>query len=739
MGDDTKRTRANIFLKLRDHGYTRLVPIIPPDAPVSERSSLYKRIGTPQDGRGKTPGIKGFDGKWRGFDWIAHEPDASDFERWHAMGAGVGIRTGQRLMAIDADTTDPDLADAIQAIVERYAGPDVPIRIGRAPKALYLVRTTEDLPYQRIEFGPASGAHRQYRVELLTEGRQFVAAGVHPATGKPYHWRRPIMQAANLPELTPADVAAMLEDMRQHLPDCGPVLKEGAGEAINQAALKGDPEAIRQAVAAIPNTTELFPSRESYRDMLYAIKAALPDDPDLAWQIAWDWCARWQDPEGRQNDAAVVRADWDRMKPPYRRGASWIYELAASCSNNAFTEALVWFEDLGEDDDNPFAEPPADTMADTFPLLTLADIKARPPLQWLVARHIPKESVGFLYAAPGAGKTFLALDLALHIAAGDPTWHGDRLAVPEKGAKVLYIALEGAYGLRQRIAAWERKHPLAEHHVRNFHALDVPLSLMSAEDVGRLVRTVRKAGDDWALVIVDTVSRAMPGADENLQKDMTLFVRACDAIRQAIHGAVIGIHHAGKSGDMRGSTVLRGAGDFVFRLERKQGATVGQLVCEKMKDGPDGWKDHYVFEVVSTGETAEDGSEVSALVPSRVDFGAIGDSGAGGPGGGGAGRAGSRGSGGSGGSGLAGAVLRAMRGAWDAGEPWAKGPKAKERWALRRMAADFGMPADHAEQLLALWSDLGIIRYSVRDAASKQMGYEVVLDPGEEAAAGIFD
>jgi hypothetical protein len=93
--------------------------------------------------------------------------------------------------------------------------------------------------------------------------------------------------------------------------------------------------------------------------------------------------------------------------------------------------------------------------------------------------------------------------------------------------------------------------------------------------------------------VVDTVSRAMPGADENLQKEMTLFVRACDRLQGCVPLRRVGVHHAGKNGDMRGSTVLLGAGDFVFKLERKQGATIGRLHCEKQKDAPDGWEEPY--------------------------------------------------------------------------------------------------------------------------------------------------
>ena len=73
-------------------------------------------------------------------------------------------------------------------------------------------------------------------------------------------------------------------------------------------------------------------------------------------------------------------------------------------------------------------------------------------------------------------------------------------------------------------------------------------------------------------------------------------------MRDAFACAVVGVHHAGKNGDMRGSTVLRGAGDFVFRLTRKDRTAPVLLECEKQKDGPDGWSDAYAPVLVDLGE-----------------------------------------------------------------------------------------------------------------------------------------
>jgi hypothetical protein len=120
-------------------------------------------------------------------------------------------------------------------------------------------------------------------------------------------------------------ITGLLEALRSALPEASKVIVEGAGNEVAQASLTGDLEAVRKAVAATPNTSNTFPSRESYRDYGYAIKAALPDNEPAAFEIFSEWCARWQEGE---NEPDVVAADWRRMRAPYRRGASWLFELA---------------------------------------------------------------------------------------------------------------------------------------------------------------------------------------------------------------------------------------------------------------------------------------------------------------------------------------------------------------------------------------------------------------------------
>lgn len=688
---------TSAFTRLWALGYARIVPVIPPDAQVSENSTLYKRVNTRQDARGKLPGVKGRNGLWHSWDWTQHVTDPDDFARWEAMGAGAGIVTGDGLLAIDADTTDEALAKTIRDAIKDHLGA-TPIRVGRYPKALYLIRVTDPYAYRRIDFGAADEHGNYERVEILSDRKFFVAEGTHPKTGKPYTWPRELVPYDDLPLFRPEQIDALMDALRTALPAASKVHIEGGGETpINQAALRGDAKTVAKAVRATPNISAYFPTREAYRDMGYAIKAAITDDRE-AFDLWAEWCDRWED---GTNDPDIMRADWQRMKPPFRRGAGWLYEQAERYSGGHFTAVNAHFEPVAQSAPSPFdlqAEAEREeAQTDLYPILTINELANRPPPTFLIDRHIPDVSVGFLYSAPGVGKSFMALDMALCIAHGLETWQGEKVTTQDGKRAVVYIAAEGSFDLGLRIKAWHAARGLTPGDAP-FYVIETTIDFMQPEDVAKLDRTVRSVGKAVAFVVVDTVSRAMPGADENAQKDMTLFVRACDAVRDRFKCAVLGVHHASKSGDLRGSTVLRGAGDYVMRLEKRTG-TIRALEMEKQKAAPDGWTSQFSFAVWSLGEG------VSSLVVERVDGDTL-------PGGGR-----------NPASGLA--VLEAMDRAWAAGVPWASAHQSRERYAVRRVCADFGYSREEAEAMVSGWVTMGLISEEVRDAKAHVKGYRV--------------
>lgn len=722
---------ANAFLKIWALGYHRLCSVVPPNAPLSENSSLWKRMqkDASKDSRGKVPGLRGNDGRWYGYDFVKHESTLADIERWASTDASAGTKTGKSLYALDADTYDKASAKIIHdAIVRRFG--NLAVRIGQYPKALYLIRLSSEMQYKRIEFGDAHtegklrGKHKD-RLEVLGEGRQFVAHGIHPKTMEPYKWVPSMPAYADIPVVDPSEVIALLEELRHLLPRATEVRTEGgvSDGDTDQTLLKGDLEEVRRAVKALPNTTELFPERENYLHVGYMIKAALADHPDEAFALFLEWAEKWEDGVSTDedgfviagNDPDMVRADWDRMQPPFRAGAAKLFDLATKLSGGEYDQAERWLEPEGSDERLFPPEPgtrdaelaSGTILSNKYKLLTIEDLFNRPDPRYLIDRHLPETGVGFLYGAPSSGKSFIAIDMALTLAFGRESWHGDVINGPE-GRCVIYIAGEGASGFKHRVRAWMNAREIPEGVRGRFALIEESIDFMSIEDIEKLVRTLREdTGCPVALVVVDTVSRAIPGADENLQKDMSLFVAACTRVERRCACVVMGVHHAGKSGDMRGSTVLLGAGDFVFRLDRKKGESIGVLTCDKMKDGPDAWKDAYRFD-----EIALEGG-ASSLVPTRCsmrEFEAASGAGAGG--------------------GVAedvvASVLEAVREAWDKGNPWGMKAGTGERAYVRRMVADFGLTAEKASKIMSRFLEDGNVVEELFSKKSKMKGIRFV-------------
>lgn len=553
------------FFKL---GYTRLVPIVPHDAAISDKSSLALRVGTDQDGRGKTPGVRGQDGKWFSYDWTAHECDARDLHRWQAMGAGIGIKTGEGIVAIDADTMNLDHASLIQMTAVKHFGM-TPVRIGRFPKALYLVAISEPMKYMRVEFGELDAKGRlRDRVEILSDGKQFVAHGIHPGTKQPYTWTRALVARDQLPAFTPAQIIAFLEELRSILPAAKPLITEGATTDISQASLKGSIETIRKAVAATPNTSAAFPTRETYRDYGYAIRAALPDNATEAFDIFSEWCARWQD---GVNDPGVVAADWSRMKPPYRRGANWLYELAEQHAPEQFKKVDAYFDVIPNEPESLFTEN-SPRLLEAPASIAWVDPAVwegvtPPKRRFVVGGMVPDGEVTLLTGAGGVGKTLLAQQLATCVSQGLPF-----LGRPTTQCKVMLFLCEDSEDelqLRQRDICLHMGVDLAElspvMRIASRKFMDNLLAIWTS-NTGAMRRTkVWEALRDDAvkfgvgLVVVDTIADTF-GGNEIDRSHVRQFVQAClGKLAQETGGAVLALGHPSKAGQAIGGDGTSGS------------------------------------------------------------------------------------------------------------------------------------------------------------------------------------
>jgi hypothetical protein len=340
-----------------------------------------------------------------------------------------------------------------------------------------------------------------------------------------------------------------------------------------------------------------------------------------------------------------------------------------------------------------------------FPLMSIPQIRTMPDPKFLIEGMIIENSLGFVFGSPGCCKTFIALGMALSIAAGLTEWWGRKVY---KNGPVIYISSEGVSDLKFRIAAWERETGISVDDI-SFYLIHVPINFMEDADIERLIMTVQYsdlvAGEKPAAMFVDTVSRALPGADENLQKDMTLFVGACDRVRQAFDCTMVGIHHTNKAGGIRGSTVLNGAADFVFEVSREEGAAVGEIKARKIKAAADGWTIAFKTKEVALGDIAGHTSlfvepaskeELSPAyeLPSKFKCQEM---------------------------------LDAMAAAWADGKPWSNQPNTRRdgRYAPMLMAR-WEVAEDAASSLISSWILNGIIEIDFCDRHSKVKGIRVV-------------
>lgn len=222
----------------------------------------------------------------------------------------------------------------------------------------------------------------------------------------------------------------------------------------------------------------------------------------------------------------------------------------------------------------------------TFTIMTLAEVLRLPPPNWLIDKVLRCGELAEIYGQPSSGKTFLALDFALSVATGR-AW-SDRAV---RQGLVIYVAAEGVSGLGRRVEAWAGTigDPSVEPWT-NFRVIGDAVQFFEGE-LQALLDAIEALGEPAALIVIDTLSRCIAGADENSAKDMGVLVRRCDELRKLTGAAVLLVHHAAKPGKgnpsmERGSSAIRGAADTMIEVERdvEAGATEGTIRCKKQKE-----------------------------------------------------------------------------------------------------------------------------------------------------------
>jgi hypothetical protein len=230
--------------------------------------------------------------------------------------------------------------------------------------------------------------------------------------------------------------------------------------------------------------------------------------------------------------------------------------------------------------------------AGRFRLVTREGIEEISPPEWLVRDLLPEGAYTILFGAPGTFKTFVAMDIGARIAAGiseSSPW-----GAVEKPGAVLFAVGEGRANHRKRITAWEQTHNGGKR-IQNFVLID-PVPLVT-EDWTPFIELAKRASPaGYRLIVIDTIGRAMQGADENAQKDASKFTKLVETLQRELGACVLAIHHSGHGNSERskGSVEFVGAPDTVVGVTRNAKDYVVSLSMSKQKDAPEWEQARYV-------------------------------------------------------------------------------------------------------------------------------------------------
>jgi hypothetical protein len=247
---------------------------------------------------------------------------------------------------------------------------------------------------------------------------------------------------------------------------------------------------------------------------------------------------------------------------------------------------------FGETVEDAHAKPSRFKVSNYARLLTF------PPPEWLVSGLIERRSINLWYGEEGLGKSFIALGACLDWAEG-LAWaaikHADGKSYggfdPGRPLNIAYIVGEGVAGM-----ATQRRIAHLKHHGRDpekllpFGIIENMPNFTQQSEVDELIAALaeyERAEGSLDLLVIDTMARAMAGADENAVKDAGLFIRACDQIIARFGCALIVIHHTGKdkSKGARGSSANSANMGGRLYIDGDKDKQTLKITDQKQKDG----------------------------------------------------------------------------------------------------------------------------------------------------------
>ena len=226
------------------------------------------------------------------------------------------------------------------------------------------------------------------------------------------------------------------------------------------------------------------------------------------------------------------------------------------------------------------SRPSGPTKEHKFKLVPFMDITFATSGEWAVKKILPIQGLATLYGQPRAFKSFVALDIAFHVALG---WDWAGRATTQ--GEVVYIAAENAGGTRKRKIGFELAHDDESARLRAvLSGGDSPEPRHREERSRALIASVEASASAPRLIVIDTLAQTLDGGEEN-NTGMVNFVANATALAAHFKSCVIAVHHVPLADDkrLRGHTSLHGGADAQLLTERNGGELTTTLIAGEIE------------------------------------------------------------------------------------------------------------------------------------------------------------
>lgn len=197
-----------------------------------------------------------------------------------------------------------------------------------------------------------------------------------------------------------------------------------------------------------------------------------------------------------------------------------------------------------------------------------------PPLEYVVDPLLTRGGLSMIYSPRGAGKTYITMQVAYSVACGKSCFGW----IAPKARRVHYIdgEMNGAMLQdRQREIFRINGGALPEPKMLNLITRDLQKEVrpkINTTDGRRRIEDLLNPED---LLILDNISALSPSSDEKETEDWAAIQEW--SIDLAWHGiSILFVHHAGKSGDQRGSSKREDLLDGVLKLRLPSDYSAGE-------------------------------------------------------------------------------------------------------------------------------------------------------------------